>query len=390
MKKKILLTVLLMACTLTCVFALAACDLTSGGNEDNSKIPTAFTVNFETNGGNPIDSVTSENPKRLSALLDGKTTEKKDKVFVGWYYDSLLETEAFEDDYIEEDTTLYAAWRDYTDYELLEIAINNTYNDAIGVHDTGTVRFGVTDYSVVDVKLALKNGVITAGSRGDKYYMNNFFYYGSSGNKVKLKEKLSNTATEFLYLKVVGTVNYKQRGFYSTFAPMATYRIADTSYCSFQREGDTFTVTYNGNSGGIELNWEAQGNPWIFFDAGKKFKFTVSDNRVVKVEQIQTELAYRTIEFFYEGDADVPVVDQPEDESSYVQKWQVIADGRNMLLTELDKAYMDKIVYGDRYAEITKNQTYYYDEEMTEEVQFNEEGKVALNDHLKLYHPSVN
>lgn len=379
------------ACVIACAMLFAACF--NFGKDDEEKPPVTYTVTFVTNGGTPIEAITSQGQKTLENLLDGKTTEKEGMLFVGWYSDETLETEFSIHRFVEEDITLYAAWREYTDYELLEIAVKNTRKDAIIAHDTGSVYLSTTSgYNVVDLTLALDNGVITAGSRasGTRYYKDGMFYYtDSEDGNVKLEEKIKETAAEFLYLSVLGTVNYLPHGFYSTFAPLAMYRTAkSSSLSSFERDGDTFLVTYKGSSQAIQLNWSAEDDPWIYFTAGKKFKFTVRNNRVVKVEQIMNKAAYRTIEFFFEGDEDIPVVAEPKDESSYVQKWHVIVKGRNMIITELNKAELDKTVYGSDYEQITKNQTYYYDRELTQEVEF-VDGVAPLNKHLELFHPDV-
>ena len=381
----------MVACVIVCAMLFAACF--NMGKDDEEKPPVTYTVTFVTNGGTPIEAITSQSQKTLENLLDGKTTEKEGMLFVGWYSDETLETEFSIHRFVEEDITPYAAWREYTDYELLEKAVKNTRKNAIIAHDTGSVRFSTSTsgYSVVDLTLALDGGVITAGSRasGTRYYKEGTFYYtDSEDGNIKLEEKTKDTVTEFLYLNVLGTVDYLPHGFYSTFAPLAMYRTADSSLSSFERDGDTFLVTYKGSYQAVKLNWSAEDDPWVYFTEGKKFKFTVKNDRVVKVEQIMDKAAYRTIEFFFDGDEDIPVVAEPQDESSYVRKWHVVVNGRNMIITELNKAELDETVYGSDFEQITKNQTYYYDRELTQEVEF-VDGVAPLNKHLELFHPIV-
>lgn len=379
-------------CIAVCAFVLVACN---GGDKsgDNEPDVKTITVTFETNGGTTIEPITVEKAGRLETILGGKTTSKDDKLFDGWYSDPSLDeqSEVSLDSYIQADVTLYAAWRDYTDAELLSAAAANTRINAVAAHDSGAVRFNTTTtgYSTVDVMLALDNGVITAGANeaSNKYYKDGFLYYTSEGVGTKLQEKAENTAPEFLYLRVIGTVDFKAHKFYSVFAPMSMFRLADTSVCTLTRDGNTFTVTYKGSSAGVAHNWSEQGNPWVYFDAGKIFKFTVENNRVVKVEQIKTTAAYRTIEFYFDGD-DVPEIKEPID-GDYTQKWQVInSNGSILLLTELNKAELDKKIYGDDFLQLTKNQTYYYDEAMTQAVPF-VDGVAPINAHTKLYHEYI-
>ncbi len=390
MKRKFCLAILSLVCLLSLTFVLTACG-DPGETTPPEDEPETYTLTFETDGGTPIDPITFTGSKRLKTLLDGKTTEKEDKVFDGWYDDASFGNEVASDSFISGDIKLYVKWRDYTDAEVLEVAVKNTRKNAVAAHDTGAVRLNITSsgYSVVDVTLSLENGVITAGSRGEKYYKDEMFYYSSEDENIKLKQREADTVTEFLYLNVIGTVDYKKHGFYSTFAPLSMFRLAsESSLCSFERDGDVFTVTYKGNQGGIEHNWNAEGDPWVYFEAGKIFKFTVSDKRVVKVEQIQTTQAYRTIEFFYAGDENIPTVAEPQNESDYTQKWQVTANNYVFLVTELNKAQLDDRAYNG-CTQITKNQTYYYDKEMKNAVNFDNDGIAEITDHCDLYHPAV-
>ena len=388
MKKNGLYVVLLSVCTAMCALGFVAC---GEPISPPPKEPTTFTVTFETNGGTPIPSVTSDKSDSLENLLDGKTTEKEDMVFVGWCVDKALDNEIGLKYTVDGDMTFYAKWRDYTDTELLTAAVQNTRKTAVAAHDSGAVRFSPSNYSVVDVTLALDNGSITAGAReyNGRYYKDGMFYYtDSDSEKTKLKEKKPNTSAEFLYMRIINTVDYNEKGFYSVFAPLAMYKTIGAAQCSFVRDGDTYTVTYQRNDSGIKLNWSAENNPWVYFDAGKIFKYTVSNKRVVKVEQIMETQAYRTIEFFFDGDENIPQVPEPQDESAYVQKWQVSVGGRKIMATELNKAELDAKIYGNDYLQITQKQTYYYDEELQNEVPF-VNGVAPLTEHTELYHADV-
>lgn len=390
MKSKFLHFVLPLACVAICVFGFVACGEVP--SEEPPEGLTSFTVTFETNGGTPISSVTSDKSDSLENLLDGKTTEYEDKVFEGWHTDKELENKVGPKYKVDKDTTLYAKWRDYTDVELLTGAMQNTRESAVAVHDSGAVRFTTSNYSVVDVVLTLDNGSITSGAReaNGRYYKDGMFYYtDADGGKTKLQEKKPDTCAEFLYMSIINTVDYNVKGFYSVFAPLAMYRTIGASQCSFARDGDTYTVTYLRNDSGVKLNWSAENDPWVYFDAGKIFKFTVENKRVVKAEQIQSEKPYRTIEFFFDGDEDIPQVPEPQNESSYVKKWQVSANGRNVMVTELNKAQLDRKIFGDDYKQLTKDQTYYYDEEMQNAVPFDKNGVAPVTEHTQLYHAEV-
>lgn len=389
MKKNGLYVVLLSVCTAMCALGFVAC---GEPISPPPKEPTTFTVTFETNGGTPIPSVTSDKPVSLEELLDGKTTEKEDRVFDGWHSDKALLNKVGLKFVADKDMTFYAKWRDYTDAELLTNAVQNTRKTAVAAHDTGAVRFSSSNYNVVDVTLALDNGSITSGAReyNGRYYKDGMFYYtDADSEKTKLKEKKPNTSAEFLYMRIINTVDYNEKGFYSVFAPLAMYKTIGAAQCSFVRDGDTFTIAYLRNDSGIKLNWSAENDPWVYFDAGKIFKYTVANKRVVRVEQIMETQAYRTIEFFYDGDENIPQVPEPQDESAYVQKWQVSVDGWKIMATELNKAELDAKIYGNDYLQIIQNQTYYYDKEMRNRVPFDANGVAPLTEHTELYHAEV-
>lgn len=389
MKNKLLRIVSLSICAALCALGFVACGEPSARPPE---VPATFTVTFETNGGSPIPSVTSDKPVSLEELLDGKTTEKEDLVFDGWHSDKALLNKVGLKFVADKDMTFYAKWRDYTDAELLTNAVQNTRKTAVAAHDTGAVRFSSSNYNVVDVTLTLDNGSITSGAReaSGRYYKDGAFYYtDADSEKTKLQEKQPDTAAEFLYTRIANTVNYNVKGFYSVFAPLAMYKTIGASQCSFVRDGDTFTITYLRNDSGIKLNWSAENDPWVYFDAGKIFKFTVANKRIAKVEQIAISEPYRTIEFFYDGDENIPQVPKPQDESAYVQKWQLRVDGSNVMVTELNKSEMDKAIYGDSFKQITDKQTYYYDKEMRNEVPFDANGIAPITEHTELYHAEV-
>ena len=394
MKKRLFALLLACAAAFACLFA--GCGLTGDGDKDGGgkeEQIEPFTVTFETNGGSPVAAVTSDKKDSFKNILGDKKTEKDGMVFVGWYREAELENEMGANVVLDKDKTVYAKWRDETDAEALTVAVENTRKLAIAAKDNGSVRIGVSnsDYSVIDATLALDDGKITAGSNGSKFYYGGAFYYTSDDEGVKLKEKEENTATAFLYGRTVGTVDYKQHGFYSTFASLAVHRLAEMKGCTFTREGNTFTFIYGGSQSAVQLNWAKENNPWIYFQSGKQFRFTVENKRVVKVEQMpaQATQAYRTTEFFFAGDKNVPEAAKPQ-ENNYKQKWQVVVGGKYALVETLNKAALDQKIYGEQFAQLTEKQTYYTDADMTKEVAFDNDGNAPINGHTELYHPAVN
>ena len=71
-------------------------------------VPDEFTVNFETNGGSKVDSVTVESGSKLEHI---DHPSKDGYYFAGWYKDeALTEMWDFNTDTVTADTTLYAKW----------------------------------------------------------------------------------------------------------------------------------------------------------------------------------------------------------------------------------------------------------------------------------------
>ena len=143
MKKRFLVAAVTFAFALLCFGACGSAD------EEQKPTPVSFTVTFETNGGTPIEAVTSDRARTLEKLLDGKKTVREDKVFDGWYFvPSLTGEKVPYDMMIETSMTLYAWWRDFTDVETLANAVANMRTYAVAAHDSGMVRFNTASYSV--------------------------------------------------------------------------------------------------------------------------------------------------------------------------------------------------------------------------------------------------
>lgn len=68
--------------------------------------PAGYEVTFVTNGGTSITNL--ENVEELPTPLP--TTTKTNNIFVGWFYDSGFEVQAFSGDTISSNITLYAKW----------------------------------------------------------------------------------------------------------------------------------------------------------------------------------------------------------------------------------------------------------------------------------------
>src|SRR5690606_40760687 len=84
------------------LFTLVAC--TPVGND-----PKLYTIDFETNGGSTISSITVEKDAKLD-LNSLYSPEKDAYIFAGWFYDEALTSPYLKDLFIEADLTLYAKW----------------------------------------------------------------------------------------------------------------------------------------------------------------------------------------------------------------------------------------------------------------------------------------
>jgi uncharacterized repeat protein (TIGR02543 family) len=74
--------------------------------EDLNALPQGFNITFEENGGTSVTDLTEQ-----TALPNPLPTPTKDNhTFLGWYYDSDFTNEAFADDPLTGDVTLYAKW----------------------------------------------------------------------------------------------------------------------------------------------------------------------------------------------------------------------------------------------------------------------------------------
>ena len=396
MKKRSLFVFLLLICILTCTLCLAACDFggNNGGNDGSDNNQQSFTVTFVTNGGTEISPIKCDTKKSLANILGDKTTTKKGKVFIGWFKDGSLQEEFPLNLVVSSDTTVYAGWRDYTDAEMLENAIIYAYNNAVAIKDVGFVRTGISSSSQssgVDAVFTLKGGTITSASDSSRHYSDGYFYCVIDKEKTKLKPNDASEAAAFIY----HNDKFKSLGFFQAFSTLAMARLADAggAFSVSHLDDDTITIQYSGTSGGIQLNWSAYNNPWIYFDAGNTFEFKFSEGRLVQVHQrggLQSKVRSTTI--YYDGD-NLPEVAEPDDKDAYVQKWQLqIATERNGTYIRyeenINKAELDSKLFGDDYSPQTKNQTYYYDEEKTQPVNF-VGGVATLDKHMVIYHVGV-
>ncbi|MCM1306325.1 MAG: InlB B-repeat-containing protein [Bacteroides sp.] len=385
MKRKILLTALALLSVITCVFCLVACG--DGDNTPPKQEP--FTVTFETNGGSAIEPIYCTEAKSLENILGDKTTVKEGKKFVGWFKDEALQNEADLEVVIKVDKTFYAKWRDLTDDEVLENAILNAFDNAVAVKDTGYVRTGTSNSDVstsINAVWTLENGVLTSGSNSTRYFKDGAVYGVLRDEKTKLVLDDADEAAAYLYHNSV----FRSLGFYSVFSPLAMAFAATDSACTLEKTDDGFQVKYIGQDIAVRLTYVKYGMPYIYFDGGKTFDYKIEDGKLVEAKQSGSKT--RTLTFYYEGD-ELPEVSEPEDISEYEQKWQlkvdVVGNGTKILYeSELDKAYLDKECVGDDYKPQTVNLTYYYDEEMTQAINFTD-GKAVLDKHTTIYHPGV-
>lgn len=99
----------------------------------------AYDISFNTNGGNPIDSVTLNEGEALDTEI---TAVRNDDDFNGWYLDSSFEQPFSSNEPLGGDHTLYARWNnetspDYLDYRMLSdgtleiVGVFNTVQDLV-------------------------------------------------------------------------------------------------------------------------------------------------------------------------------------------------------------------------------------------------------------------
>ncbi|MCH5163443.1 MAG: InlB B-repeat-containing protein, partial [Clostridiales bacterium] len=116
---------------------------------------TKYTVTFETNGGNTIDSVKVDKDGKVTRPTD---PEKEGYTFDAWYKDEAL-TEAwdFDTDTVTEDITLYAKWTEVKEPLVIDFSgYENTYADTKGIEadvviTTNSITWG--DAVIEPVKL---------------------------------------------------------------------------------------------------------------------------------------------------------------------------------------------------------------------------------------------
>ena len=110
--KKIFMFLSLVLVTLS----LVACNFGGGTTEEKE-----YSVTFNTNGGNVIESVKVKEGEKLVLPEDPIKTDFK---FIGWYEDSAFKVEFDEDKEIKANITLYAKWEVITQILVLDISLN--------------------------------------------------------------------------------------------------------------------------------------------------------------------------------------------------------------------------------------------------------------------------
>lgn len=374
---------------LVCVFTLTACFESGSEVNDKPEGQQPFTVTFETNGGSAIDPINCTARATLKNILDGKTTSKQGKVFTGWYGNEELTEEVGLNSFIFGDCTLYAGWRDRTDDEILEDAITYAYENAVAVTDSGYVRTGISTSaaSTVDAIFTLNKGEVTACSNGTRFYDGEFVYQEYDKDKIKMTLAEASEAYAFIY----HGDKFKSLTFFQAFSPLCMGLLAGTgSTYPVTKSDNVTTVEYKGSYSSIGLNWNKFNDPNIYFDAGKKFEFTFSGDRLSSVKQ--SGIKPRTVTFYYEGD-ELPAVAEPQDKDAYEQRWQLnvaVAGGgtRPLYKANMNKEELDKEIFGADYKPQTSKLTYYENEGMTKPVKFIG-GVAELNSHVTIYHPGI-
>lgn len=145
----------------------------SGGGGGGSSAPTTYTLKFVVNGGTPVASLKAVK-NTVVKLADHETT-RIGHLFLGWYVDEELTTQALEEFKLTEDTTLYAKWED------LDATLNRAEHMAyiVGFED-GTIRpeANITRAEVAMIFYRL----LTAEARNRYDTINNSFADSTDGD----------------------------------------------------------------------------------------------------------------------------------------------------------------------------------------------------------------
>ncbi len=186
------------------------------GNYNNAKIKAYATVenvkvDFDTNGGNDIASITL--PKH--SLLDiPSEPEKSGAYFAGWYKDEALATEwDFETDTVLEDTTLYAKW---SETPIAPESITVTGDTAVYVGKSLTLTAMISPYYATDKTVSWSSSSASATVSDGKVT-------GVSGGTATITARTSNGKTATLAITVCNPI-----GVINTATQSPVYRTTDT------------------------------------------------------------------------------------------------------------------------------------------------------------------
>ena len=127
--------------------------------------PIMYTINYDSKGGTPVDSVEKEENTKLGTL---PSTTKDDYVFDGWYTDPTGGTKIDEDTLVTGATTYYAHW-------LKSVSLANVTPENITIRNKETANITVTnveeEYTFTsnntDIATIDDNGLITAIKKGN-------------------------------------------------------------------------------------------------------------------------------------------------------------------------------------------------------------------------------
>lgn len=167
-----------------------------------------YTIRFETNGGSTVPNINVEEGNRLSLPTE---PTKEFYNFMGWYEDREFQKRFDANEYIINDKTLYALWRDI-DINILDI--DGAASRLVVDRRTGASAQVVNDYSFRD-----SSGNITTfkrtwtidnnnliGANKENYIKNwiNFPYFLiKSGEKYwDIREETVDDSDEFLYARL--------------------------------------------------------------------------------------------------------------------------------------------------------------------------------------------
>jgi uncharacterized repeat protein (TIGR02543 family) len=155
--------------------ALALCIVSALCLTACGTVQTKFTVSFNSNSGNEVDSITTDGKSALSRELE--IPEREAYEFKGWFVDSVFEIPFYKEYFVynptDKDITVYAKWRarELTGVEVLSYPVKKNYTVLENPDVTGGVLRLLYDdgkYSkVLDMEVSMVKNADVLDTVGD-------------------------------------------------------------------------------------------------------------------------------------------------------------------------------------------------------------------------------